>query len=139
MELETLIDACLNMVGEEAVQDACGCHDCFKIDRKKTCENCGWSGEFDTLSCGCYDASCRPGYNGAGCPHGSLVCPYCNDGDDDGWEAIKGIRARFNHWKRCREWDRQREEKRKHESETTCKGVGSPDGPWCDECADQMA
>lgn len=91
----------------ESGEDLCSCAFCkIAIERGQqslpdatpvVCRYCGYSGPMNALACACYDSHCRgagANSNGAGCPHGALVCPVCNDneGEVDPWEIIREIR-----------------------------------------------
>jgi hypothetical protein len=71
---------------EHGELDECGCGDCRKIVDEAIqgnwhCEVCGYDGEPVTMECACYDFHCNPTARGAGCFHGGLTCPLCDDGD----------------------------------------------------------
>lgn len=80
--------------------DTCACERCSKTiteSGRQKCDTCGYNGYFLALACGCYDSGCAgSGHNGAGCPHGSLTCPCCNEGEVDPWEIIKKLREAFD-------------------------------------------
>lgn len=71
----------------------CQCANCRALDRTIECETCGYSGPAFTVPCACYDYSCSGGSStGAGCFHGGLCCPVCDDGNIDPWELVRGVR-----------------------------------------------
>jgi hypothetical protein len=81
------------------VSDTCLCEGCRKnIEEagEMICETCGYKGKFVAIGCQCYDENamvCRPGATGPGCPHGSLTCPVCQEGDADvdPWRLLAAI------------------------------------------------
>ncbi len=81
------------ILDKRSVED-CGCALCE--NRKAhpfSCSLCGYEGRPATMGCTCYDDFCQGG--GAGCFHGAIVCPVCDDGegDVDPWDMIKRLRA----------------------------------------------
>ena len=80
--------------------ETCNCDNCVNIQERAVkdkwlCTNCGFQGRPGTMSCACYDHICAGGdRTGAGCPHGFLTCPVCDDGecDIDSWEIIRDVR-----------------------------------------------
>lgn len=86
------------LLNKSRVSENCKCRNCKKLDRVKICKFCGFEGEFAALKCECYDYSCGGrgnNSNGAGCFHGDLTCPVCDnlEGDVNAWDIIKEIRT----------------------------------------------
>ena len=67
--------------------------------REYICGNCGYEGTgFFALECCCYDeyaGYCTAENPGPGCPHGTPVCPVCEDGDYDIMSALKSLRDKI--------------------------------------------
>lgn len=90
------------VLNKNRTTDTCTCENCTKTIKEagvKICEICGYVGLFAALNCGCYDFACSgSGSNGAGCPHGGLTCPCCedNEGGVDPWDIIKEMRNLFD-------------------------------------------
>lgn len=76
------------------ILDECNCSICE--GRKKEvieCDTCGYKGTgFRPLECCCYDTTCSANAPGSGCPHGSMVCPICEQGDYDVIGILKSLR-----------------------------------------------
>ena len=48
------------------------------------CESCGYRGKPYAAECACYDNMCHGGKTrGAGCFHGCLCCPVCDEGEGE--------------------------------------------------------
>lgn len=43
------------------------------------CDECDYEGPFATISCQCYEFSCKPEARGYGCPNGVAYCPVCDE------------------------------------------------------------
>lgn len=81
----------------EVKTDICNCDDCKEIQNHVIeCPSCGYKGKgFFTLECCCYDewaGCCTAKSPGPGCPHGTPICPVCEDGDYIFASSFKDIR-----------------------------------------------
>lgn len=94
MNLKERLQALMDSVNPERA-DICSCDACRKIQSAPfECDHCGYKGDPDTLQCACYDYVCSPSARGAGCLHGGISCPQCEEGEGsiDPWSWIKAIR-----------------------------------------------
>lgn len=85
-----------------SVQQECRCSPCQSAATEAApsflCETCGYAGRPIPLACDCYDYQCPGGQSaGAGCPHGALSCPFCDDGEGEisGWDIVRALRLLY--------------------------------------------
>lgn len=96
------LNRALNVLNRNRVDKSsqCGCEACGKRVKKAVkagyaCHCCGYSGQPYAVECACYDRTCAGGdQRGAGCFHGGLCCPVCDEGEGDisPWDLIKEVR-----------------------------------------------
>jgi hypothetical protein len=91
-----IVEKIRRVLSRTLVSDVCHCIRCEETIEKAqgwACETCGYTGKPVAISCQCYDTMCPgSGRNGAGCPHGALVCPVCDDGEIDVFALLREIR-----------------------------------------------
>lgn len=94
-----VIEQLITLLNTPRTEDTCECDRCLATITKfgpHTCETCGYHGLLVAIACQCYDWSCGgSGMNGAGCPHGSLSCPICGEGENDltAWQLMQELRT----------------------------------------------
>ena len=96
-KLEAVADAVKEAFNKSRAGEDCNCRNCQQVkdiaQDNFECETCGYNGRPATIECSCYDFACHGGDSrGAGCFHGCVVCPICDDGDNLS-QVIKDVRA----------------------------------------------